>query len=126
MALEHWAPYEPDGKTPWDLRRVVHLHRRAALAATWPELQRDLTDGPKTSVGRLLEGRANPAPADFAATADLLADSAITAGDIGRLKAWWFYRMVFTPDPLGEKLTLLWHDHFATANAKVQDPRLMR
>src|SRR5688572_8168815 len=120
--LEHWAPYTPDDKAPWDLRRVVHLHRRAAFAATWPELQRDLKDGPAASIERLLAGRANPAtPQDFAATADLLADAAVAAGDIGRLKAWWFYRMLFSPDPLGEKLTLLWHDHFATANAKVAD-----
>ena len=34
--------------------------------------------------------------------------------------------MLFGPDPLGEKLTLLWHDHFATANAKVDDVGLMR
>src|SRR5205085_1808598 len=48
------------------------------------------------------------------------------AGDIGRLRAGWFYRILFGPDPLGERLTLLWHDHFATANAKVQDISLMR
>src|SRR5438874_13836402 len=116
MALDHWQLYAPDGKAPWDLRRVVHLHRRAAFAATWDELQRDLKDGPAASVGRLLSGQANPAaPADFAATAGLLADSAVASADVGRLKAWWFYRLVFGPDPLGEKLTLLWHDHFATA-----------
>jgi uncharacterized protein (DUF1800 family) len=34
--------------------------------------------------------------------------------------------MLFGPDALGEKLTLLWHDHFATANSKVQNPALMR
>src|SRR5262249_28128786 len=34
-----WAPYVPDEQTPWDLRRVVHLHRRAGFAATWKELQ---------------------------------------------------------------------------------------
>src|SRR5438105_84969 len=83
-----------DGRAPWDLRRVVHLHRRAAFAATWDELQRDLKDGPAASVDRLLSGKANPAaPADFAATATLLADSAVAAADVGRLKAWWFYRM---------------------------------
>ena len=32
----------PDEKAPWNLRRVVHLHRRAGFAATWDELQRDL------------------------------------------------------------------------------------
>jgi uncharacterized protein (DUF1800 family) len=120
------APYSPDDKAPWDLRRVVHLHRRAGFAATWPELQRDLQDGPAAGIDRLLTGRASAhAPADFAATAELLASSAVSAGDIVRLRAWWFYRMLFGPDPLAEKLTLLWHDHFATANAKVQDTPLM-
>jgi uncharacterized protein (DUF1800 family) len=45
---------------------------------------------------------------------------------MGRLQAAWFYRMLFGSDPLGEKLTLLWHDHFATAHSKVRDPALMR
>jgi uncharacterized protein (DUF1800 family) len=127
VALEHWAPYAPDEKAPWDLRRVVHLHRRAAFAATWDELQRDLKDSPAASIDRLLSGKASPAtPADFAATAGLLADSAVASADIGRLKAWWFYRLVLGPDPLGEKLTLLWHDHFATANSKVSNLGHMR
>jgi uncharacterized protein (DUF1800 family) len=122
-----WAPYTPDAKAPWGLRRVVHLHRRAGFAATWDEVQRDLNDGPAASVERLLAGKANAhAPAGFADTADLLADAAVAAGEIARLKAWWFYRMLFGPDPLGERLTLLWHDHFATANSKVGDVALMR
>ena len=37
------------------------------------------------------------------------------------LQAWWFYRMLFSPDPLTERLTLMWHNHFATSNRKVQD-----
>src|SRR5438876_7648667 len=127
MSMSQWAPYAPDAGSPWDLRRVVHLHRRAGFAATWAEIQRDLKGGPTVSIDRLLKGTASDhTPPGFAATADLLADAAVAAGDIGRLKAWWFYRMLFGPDPLGEKLTLFWHDHFATANSKVQDPGLMR
>ena len=122
-----WTVYEPDDQAPWDLARVVHLHRRAGFAATWDELQRDLKDGPAASVERLLKGTATlHSPAEFASTADLLADAAVAAGDIGRLKAWWMYRLLFSPDPLGEKLTLLWHNHFATSNAKVQDIGAMR
>ncbi len=34
-----WAPYVPDEAMPWDLRRVVHLHRRAGFAATREELR---------------------------------------------------------------------------------------
>jgi uncharacterized protein (DUF1800 family) len=123
---QHWSPYTPEKETPWDLRRVVHLHRRAGFAATWDELQRDLADGPQASVDRLLQGAANAhAPADFDRIAGLLADSALAAGEVNRLKAWWFYRVLFGPDALGEKLTLLWHDHFATGFAKVKDIALM-
>jgi uncharacterized protein (DUF1800 family) len=127
MALEHWAPYAPDAKAPWDLRRVVHLHRRAGFAAGWDELERDLKAGPEASTGRLVKGDSNAhTPADFASVADLLADAASAAGDIGRLKAAWFYRMVFGPDPVGERLTLMWHDHFATGYAKVRSVGAMR
>ena len=127
MTENLWAPYTPDAKQPWDLARVVHLHRRAAFAGTWAELQRDLKDGPDKAVARLLNGTANRhAAKDFDATAALVFDAAVTQGEIGRLKAGWFYRFLFGPDPLREKLTLLWHDHFATANGKVDDAGLMR
>jgi uncharacterized protein (DUF1800 family) len=34
--------------------------------------------------------------------------------------------MLFGPDPLGERLALTWHNHFATSNAKVDDLSAMR
>jgi uncharacterized protein (DUF1800 family) len=128
LTSEYWAPYTPDDKMPWDLRRVVHLHRRAGFAATWSEIQRDLKDGPKASIDRLLAGKARgpSVPPDFERVSALLADAAVSAGDPARLKAWWVYRMLFGPDPLGERLTLMWHNHFATSNAKVDDLAAMR
>jgi uncharacterized protein (DUF1800 family) len=125
--LAHWEPYAPDAKAPWNLKRVVHLHRRAGFAASWDELQRDLKDGPEKSLDRLLKDEAKThTPADFAATAEVLGDAAATASEINRLKAAWFYRMVFGPDPVGERLTLMWHDHFATGYAKVRSVPAMR
>src|SRR5262249_55900010 len=123
-----WAPYAPTQEAPWDLRRVVHLHHRAGFAATWGEIQRDLKDGPRGSVDRLLAGkaRAEGVPEDFEATAAALADAAVISRDAGRLKAWWFYRMLFGPDPLTERLALMWHNHFATSNEKVNDLAAMR
>jgi len=50
----------------------------------------------------------------------------VASRDPSRLKAWWFFRLAFGPDPLGERLTLLWHDHFATSNAKVEDLAAIR
>src|SRR5207302_6149642 len=83
---DHWAPYAPDDKAPWDLRRAVHLHRRAGFAAGWDELQRDLKDGPERGIDRVLKGAGGPhTPGEFADTAELLADSAVAAGEVGRL-----------------------------------------
>jgi hypothetical protein len=121
-STDPWAPYVPGKETPWDLRRVVHLHRAAGFAATWDELQRDLKDGPGPAVERLLSGksRSRGVPDEFAAHAARLARLAVAAGDLGRLKAWWVYRMLLGPDPLTERLTLFWHNHFATSATRVK------
>jgi hypothetical protein len=42
-----------------------------------------------------------------------------------RLGLWWGSRMLATPRPLEEKLTLFWHGHFATGENKVRDYRMM-
>ena len=129
-----WAPYEPTEAEPWNLERVVHLHRRAGFAADWNEIERDLVDGPKQAVDRLIKQNANPTPEDqagvdrskgqsddFETMSRTIGDAAVASGSPNRLKAWWLYRMLFSPDPLGERLTLMWHNHFATSNRKVQD-----
>ncbi|HLJ98159.1 MAG TPA: DUF1800 domain-containing protein [Gemmataceae bacterium] len=127
-AAKPWAPYVPSEEAPWNLRRVVHLHRRAGFAATWSEIQRDLADGPKASIDRILAGKAcsQGVPEGFSKTAALLGDAAAASGDPARLKAWWIYRMLFGPDPLGERLALMWHNHFATSNLKVENLDAMR
>jgi uncharacterized protein (DUF1800 family) len=115
-----WARYEPSKQAPWDLRRVVHLHRRAGFAATWEEIQRDLKDGPAASVERLLAGKSRRmgVPKDFSRAADTLQKLAAREADTGLLSSWWMYRMLFGPDPLGERLTLFWHNYFSTSAAK--------
>src|SRR5581483_4999403 len=125
---DRWAPYVPSAEAPWNLRRVVHLHRRAGFAGTWSEIQRDLKDGPRPAVERMLAGKAasDGVPPNFQQTADLLAESAANSCDPARLKAWWVYRMLYGPDPLSERLALMWHNHFATSNLKVEDLTLMR
>ncbi len=42
-----------------------------------------------------------------------------------RVANWWAERMMLTPRPLEEKMTLFWHGHFATEQEKVMDYRLM-
>jgi len=49
----------------------------------------------------------------------------LSQSDTQKLVSWWVDRMVNTPRPLEEKLTLFWHNHFATAIYKVRSPYLM-
>lgn len=125
--MQHWTPYVPDTAQPWDRRRVVHLHRRAAFGACGSEIERDLTDGPDKSISRLLAGEGRSGvPQGFAELADVIGQSAVDSGTPERLKAWWLYRCLFSPQPLVERLTLMWHNHFATSNLKVSDLKLMK
>jgi len=40
-------------------------------------------------------------------------------------RGWWFRKMLRTKAPLREKMTLFWHDHFATSQQKVREPGLL-
>ena len=125
--MSHWTPYMDEASAPWNLERVVHLHRRAGFGANYAEIQRDLADGPQMAVSRLLKGASgrDDVSENFEAMSATIARAAADAGDAGRLKAWWVYRCLVTPDPLGERLTLMWHNHFATSLMKVTNLQWM-
>ena len=124
MHTETWRAYQPTASDPWDIRKVAHLHRRAGFGANWRELQRDLADGPQASITRLLNA---PRPTEL--EEDTYAGIRRTIGSHAdskdRLQAYWLHRMLLGSDPLREKMTLFWHDHFATSNAKVRNDRFM-
>ncbi len=40
---------------------------------------------------------------------------------MGQLQRWWLARMIETPRPLQEKLTLFWHGHFATSYRTIEN-----
>jgi uncharacterized protein (DUF1800 family) len=124
-----WKPFEPTAARPWDTQSVAHLHRRAGFAAPWTVLERDLREGPATSIERILTGEdkspdGTPA-AVLESTLDAMAAQLGPSADLARIQAIWLYRMIFTPHPLRERMTLFWHNHFATSDVKVQNPGLM-
>ncbi len=45
--------------------------------------------------------------------------------EMQRAAHWWAERMLLTPRPMEEKLTLFWHDHFATSQSKLMNYELM-
>ncbi len=122
----YWQPFEASASDPWTIERVVHLHRRVGFAATWSEIQRDLKAGCDASIARLLAGEMRPRTHGFDELASAIGDVAAGSASTGRLKAWWLYRMLLSPDPLRERLSLMWHSHFATSNLKVKNLALMR
>jgi len=118
-----WTPYTPDTDRPWNLVRAGHLFRRAAFGATWNQLQQALADGPQRTIDRLLQP-----PSDVAAFQQTFDDydlAAARSNSPDALRAWWLRRMIETPHPLLEKMTLFWHNHFAVSYTTVKDPRLM-
>ena len=52
-----WEPYRPSAESPWDLKKVGHLYRRAAFGANWSELQTSLQAGPEKTIDTLLMSR---------------------------------------------------------------------
>ena len=125
---ESWAPWEPSADDPWDRKWAGHLYRRAAFGASWPELQAALDDGPEATIDRLLDG--GEGRDEFDRLMDALApetdrsSSPRAAHDIA-LQGWWLHRMIHTSHPLRERMTLFWHNHFATSILKVRQPALM-
>ncbi|MEN6495179.1 MAG: DUF1800 domain-containing protein [Thermoguttaceae bacterium] len=116
-----WARYEPTAERPWSLRHAGHLYRRAAFGASWPQLEQALRDGPQRSIDKLLKPEADVA--QFQHRFDAFEADARSGADA--LRAWWLRRMLETPQPLLEKMTLFWHGHFAISAANVESGPLM-
>lgn len=116
-----WAAYEPDANRPWNLVRAGHLYRRAAFGASWDQLQQALFDGPQKTIDKLLHPHG-----DITGFDQTLDEYEEAAGSVNQLRAWWLRRMIQTPHPLQEKMTLFWHSYFATNAEKVKNTRLMR
>ncbi len=116
-----WSEYQPDAQRPWNLAQAGHLYRRAAFGASWDKLQQALSDGPQRTIDKLLRPQA-----DFEAFNSEYDEYESSSGSANALRAWWLRRIILTPHPLLEKMTLFWHSHFATNDAKVKNARLMR
>lgn len=105
-----WEPYAPSEQSPWTLAQVGHLYRRAAFGGTHVEHEAALRDGPQQAIDRLFtpEGDVEEFEREYAVY------EKAASGNLQSMQAWWLRRMLESPDPLREKLTLFWHEHFAS------------
>ena len=119
----------PVGPAPEDeRRRVARLFARAGFGASVDQIDRAAAKGYAAAVEELL------AFAPAATRPDEVTVLSLEAGaPSGQSEAfsmipyqrWWLDRMSATRYPLEEKLTLYWHDHFATGFSKVRRPKAM-
>lgn len=115
-----WAPYQPTTPDGWDARWAGHLCRRAGFGGNADQLRQTLADGPQRAVDRLLQPEA-----------DLVAFNReqdrweASASSVDLMRAWWLRRMIQTPQPLLEKMTLFWHSYFGISAARMASPSLM-
>jgi len=114
-----WQRYQASAESPWDVRKVGHLYRRAAFGATAAELDEGVRLGPERTIELLLNGRTGAD--DRSGDTNSLIPAIRQANNGNQLSAWWLYRMLYASHPLREKLTLFWHNHFATSNLKVNN-----
>lgn len=122
-----WEAWQPTSAEPWDRRRAALLLRRAGFCASESTLREALAEEPQTAVDHLfdLTPQAQSGLAAFEAVSAGLAKSVVGSTDAKQLATWWLHRMLSSPQPLVEKLTLFWHGHFATGAEKVLDAELM-
>lgn len=121
--MSDWlAPFEPSADAPWDRRRAAHLLRRAGFSAGENELREALDAGPQATVARLLDPQERSARCR---ELEELGEALAARGDIGALRGWWLLRMRHTSRPLHARMTVFWHNHFATSFEKVRDAGMM-
>jgi len=120
---------------------TARLLRRTGFGATGAEVDAAVQIGAPQYVSQIVAsdpnadpGARNTAPPHFDAVAEpgksatkeqKAAHNKQQAAQLSTLTAWWLRRMVAVQRPFDEKLTFLWHNHFATSAQKVKQASLM-
>jgi uncharacterized protein (DUF1800 family) len=110
------------GATDAQIRGFAPLAREAAVRRILDGVRREATLPPPAFV--------NEAFTPFyklrqMSAEDRMAQQRLTFEQGFELRAWWLHEMLVSPSPLTERMTLFWHNHFATSQQKVRVGQLM-
>lgn len=103
---------------------AAHLIRRAGFGGSPEEIDDLSSRGREGAADYLINfGQIDNAAMQSLLTAsfDFLDPGNDAKFNNGEIRRWWFTRMVATKRQFEEKMTLFWHNHFATSSSKVQD-----
>ncbi|HUQ28608.1 MAG TPA: DUF1800 domain-containing protein [Usitatibacter sp.] len=110
------------GATDAEVREFAKLDRGEAVEKLLAATRREASTAPPAFVDAPFEPyyrlRGMSAEERMAAQRRLVQESF-------ELRAWWLGEMLATPSPLTERMTLFWHNHFATSQQKVRSLQLM-
>lgn len=102
--------------------KIAHLLRRFGLGASEQELDFYGQNGLKGAIDKLLDYESIP-EAEMGTEEDFEAKKGNLKPDLASLL--WTQRIIRTQRPLQEKMTIFWHDHFATSSVKVSSGFVM-
>ena len=102
-----------------DIALMAHLMRRAGFGASRKELEARVAVGYEATVEELLHPERQPEIDEDVLLRYL---PAIEQPQTISSQVYWLYRLVNTQRPLEDKLSLFWHQLFATGDSKVDNP----
>jgi uncharacterized protein (DUF1800 family) len=103
-------------------QKGAHLLRRFGLGASEAELDYYLKDGLNGAIDKLLDYDKVDEGFKYDIESLQNKNNNINPQAVG---VWWTARLLVTQRPLQEKMTLFWHDHFATSGSKVNQGPMM-
>lgn len=103
--------------------RVAHLLRRFGLGASEAEVDYYSKGGLSGAIDSLINYE--QIDEGFDVPLDIFKAGKQNRVNVIGVQAWWVFRLLATRRPFQEKMTLFWHNHFATSAAKVAAPLLM-
>jgi hypothetical protein len=105
----------------WTEAHVRRLFWRAGFGATPAEAERWAQAGRDSTLTWILDGTPK---APWTGPEPVVEGGLDPVNVWGHDGLWWLDRMIRSPRPLVEKMTLFWHDHFATAD--IETPLMLR
>ncbi|MEM1452006.1 MAG: DUF1800 domain-containing protein [Planctomycetota bacterium] len=104
----------------WDASAATHVLGRVGFGADRERVRRAVEEGFEATLSDLETRRAHSA-----AMTSKSVERLVSLGNLQPLQARWMALILGDGAPLLERVTLMWHGHFATSNAKVGDVKLM-
>lgn len=138
----------PLPKDAWDVSAAAHLLARAGFSGTPSDVQKLSTMSLDEAVNALVDFEQQtwqnappPIPQEMYEGRDRTEMRELTPEErrelndkrqkqaresMEEVRLWWIERMIATPRPFEEKMTLLWHGHFTSGAREVKSPVFMK